>query len=340
MTTPDTRRTLPAFPGIQRKPQHVSSEHLIRFEPLGPAGTRPAIIRAVIPNLAAKDWVAANRAVVEAALLRHGALLLRGFASTDVRGFEAFVEVSAGPLREYDNRSTPRSRVSGRVFTSTEYPADQAIPQHNEMSYTDAWPRRLCFGCLVPPAMGGETPIADSARVFARIPPQVRDRFEKHGVLYVRNYGHGLDLPWQDVFQTEDPVSVDRFCAEHGILVEWFPGGRLRTSQIAQATAVHPSTGEVVWFNQAHLFHVSALPADIGSELMAQFAPEDLPRNALFGDGAAIDAEALEMVRAAYAAEEIVFTWEEGDLLLLDNILMSHGRRPFSGTRRIVVGMA
>ncbi|HEX8164557.1 MAG TPA: TauD/TfdA family dioxygenase [Beijerinckiaceae bacterium] len=340
MTIPDTHRHAPVFPRMERRPQRVSGISLARFEPLGPPGSRPTIARAMIPNVSAQEWFTANRAELEAMLLKHGALLLRGFAKNDVGGFESFVEASAGPLMEYDNRSTPRSRVAGRVFTSTEYPSDQSIPQHNEMSYTDSWPRRLCFGCLVAPAVGGQTPIADSARVLARIPAQVRDRFERHGVMYVRNYGHGIDLPWQEVFQTDDPTAVDRFCSEHGIVAEWLPQGRLRTRQVAQATLTHPATGEAVWFNQAHLFHVSALPSDIADELMAQFAPDELPRTALYGDGTPIDADALQAVRDAYSAEEIVFDWEEGDLLLMDNVLVSHGRRPFSGARRIVVGMA
>jgi alpha-ketoglutarate-dependent taurine dioxygenase len=32
--------------------------------------------------------------------------------------------------------------------------------------------------------------------------------------------------------------------------------------------------------------------------------------------------------------------WEAGDLLMLDNLLAAHGRRPFSGERRIAVAMS
>jgi alpha-ketoglutarate-dependent taurine dioxygenase len=297
------------------------------------------MVRPIVPNLSITEWVRTNAASLDDALLRHGALLLRGFARTDIPAFEAFVTASSGPLLDYRNRSTPRSRVAGRVFTSTEYPADQTIPQHNEMSYTDAWPQRICFACMVAPRLGGETPIADSARVLARIPAERRSRFERDGVMYVRNYGREFDLPWQEVFQTEDRAVVDRYCREHSMQIEWLPDDRLRTSQVAQATVTHPLTGEAVWFNQAHLFHTSSLPSDVRGELERQFAPQDLPRNALYGDGSPIEVGALDIVRAAYAAEEIALPWEEGDIMLLDNVQMSHGRRPFSGPRSIVVAM-
>jgi len=48
--------------------------------------------------------------------------------------FEQFIQAISGELIEYSYRSTPRSQVSGNIYTSTEYPADQSIPLHNEMA--------------------------------------------------------------------------------------------------------------------------------------------------------------------------------------------------------------
>src|SRR6185295_11544764 len=111
---------------------------------------------------------------------------------------------------------------------------------------------------------GGETPIADSRKVYARIDPAIRERFiAKGGVKYVRNYGTGIDLPWQEVFQTDDKAQAEHYCQKAGITFEWRGPDWLRTSQVCQAVATHPKTGDVVWFNQAHLFHVSSLPPAI-----------------------------------------------------------------------------
>ena len=158
--------------------------------------------------------------------------------------------------------------------------------------------------------------------------------------MYVRNYGEGLDLPWQDVFQTADRAEVEAFCRASGIVCEWRDGDRLTTRQVCQAVARHPRTGDWVWFNQAHLFHVSSLEPVVREMLVEAFGEQGVPRNSFYGDGSPIEESALQEVRGVYAEESVVFPWQQGDLLLLDNMLAAHGRRPYTGERRVVVGMA
>jgi alpha-ketoglutarate-dependent taurine dioxygenase len=162
----------------------------------------------------------------------------------------------------------------------------------------------------------------------------------RSGVSYVRNYGTHLDLPWQEVFQTNDRSAVEDYCRGQDIAIEWKPDGTLRTSQTCQAAIAHPITGEMVWFNQAHLFHISNLEPHVRHSLLSELGEEALPRNAYYGDGAPIEDAALGEIRAAYDAEEIVFPWQNGDVLMIDNMLSTHGRRPFSGPRRVIVGMS
>lgn len=285
-------------------------------------------------------WIAKNRDYVNQTLATNGGILFRGSGVTTVQGFQHFIDSMADGLLEYSYRSTPRTQINGRIYTSTEYPADQSIPLHNEMAYTTNWPMKIWFGCLTAPEQGGETPICNSRRVFERIDPEIRDAFASKSVMYVRNYYEEIGLPWQDVFNTSDRAEVETICRSSGIAFEWLAGTRLRTRQVCQAVARHPRTGEMVWFNQAHLFHVSSLGQDVMDALVSMYDEADLPRTAAYGDGSPIELSALDEIRRIYNEEAVTFPWKESDVLLLDNMLTAHGRMPFGGARKIVVGMA
>jgi hypothetical protein len=208
------------------------------------------------------------------------------------------------------------------------------------MSYSHNWPTKIFFYCDLPAQSGGRTPIAEDRKVFPALDPEVKARFLEKKVMYVRNYGEGVDLPWQEAFQTSDPQAVEAYCRKAGAEVEWRGRDRLRTRSVRQVVATHPKTGEVVWFNHAHMFHMSNVEPEVLSALLEEFAPDELPRNAFYGDGSPLEVEALDHIRQVYRDTSVGFPWQKGDILLLDNFLVSHGREPFGGPRRILVAMA
>lgn len=289
------------------------------------------------PGVHLASHVQQHRAAFQALLARAGGVLFRGFGVTEAE-FAAVVGALCEPL-PYVYRSTPRTEVGARIYTATEYPAGREIPMHCENAYQRDWPLRLFFFCDQTARRGGETPLADVARVTAALDPVLVDRFERKRVMYVRNYRPGLDLPWQTVFQTSERSEVERYCAAHDIAWEWLDGDALRTRQVCDALATHPVTGQRTWFNQAHLFHVSSLPDAVRDAMLAVYAPDELPRHALFGDGSPIDEADLAQIRAAFAAHTVAFPWHTGDVLMLDNMAFAHGRRPFEGERRVLVAM-
>lgn len=300
----------------------------------------PLIVRPLIDGIDLIAWANGNRAFLESNLHKYGAILFRGFGNTGVEDFERFIRAASGPLLDYTYRSTPRKRVGGRVFTSTEFPPEMSIFLHNENSYSRNWPMKLFFLCVREPLSRGETPIANSRRMFERIEPDIRAEFISKNVMYVRNYGADIDLPWQDVFQTESRLEVEDYCRRSNIAFEWLGHGRLRTRQICQAVATHPKTGQIVWFNQANLFHVSSLPTEIRHSLLSNFDEESLPRNVYFGTGQRIDPDVIAHINRVYEMESVNFSWRKGDILMVDNMLTAHGRNPFTGDRMVVVGMA
>lgn len=324
----------------RRKSVDVSTGDLVALRPLSETDSLPLLASPNVPGVDLIDWVSRHRELIGERLREHGGILFRGFSLASIDHFEQVVKALSGELLRYTYRSTPRSEVEGRIYTSTEYPPDQTIPMHNEMSYSRHWPRKIWFYCVQSAESGGETPIADSRAVYRRIDPEVRRRFLERGVMYIRNYGGGLDLPWQNVFGTEDRREVEAFCKDSGIEYEWRSGDRLRTRQICQGVCNHPDTDEPLWFNQAHLFHVSSLLPELRESLLEDLGEDELPRHARFGDGSSIEEDDLAEIRAAYEQEMVIFPWQDGDLVLLDNMLTAHGRRPFSGKRRVLVGMA
>lgn len=335
------QRPAPKLPSsFQRRPVGVSLENLVESRPLFESGTLPLLIRPRISGLDLSTWAAGQRDFIGENLVRHGGLLFRDFAVEQAAQLEGFIHAVSGEALEYRERSSPRSTVEGRIYTSTDYPPSYPIFLHNENSYQSVWPLRIFFYCQQPAATGGETPIADCRRVFAAIDPQVRDRFVEKGWMYVRNFGDGFGLDWRTVFQTDDESAVEEHCRKNGIEVEWKSGGRLRTRAVRPAVTAHPKTGEILWFNHATFFHVSTLEPDIREALLADFAEDELPTNTYYGDGSPIAPETVDHLRSLYHRETVRFPWQKGDVLLLDNMMVAHGRAPYSGDRKILVGMS
>lgn len=302
--------------------------------------TLPALVQADSPGTDLVAWLNRHHALADDLAHRAGAVLFRGFAVTGPADFRTVMDALSDDVLEYGERSSPRTEVSEGIYTSTEYPADQEILLHNEQSYTDNWPMRIVFCCERPALRGGRTPLADSRRVLAALKPETVAAFEQRGVQYVRNYLPGISLSWQEAFQTEDPDQVAAYCAAAGISVEWAEDGHLRTRQVRPAIHSHPVTGERTWFNHAVFFHVTSLPEEVSRGLREALPEEDLPYNTYYGDGGAIEDEVLAELRAAYGAETTGFDWQQGDVLLVENMITAHAREPFDGPRRILAAMS
>jgi Probable taurine catabolism dioxygenase len=316
------------------------SRQRIKVSDLKSIGGLPILLDVETSGLNAMNWAEEYQQDIQSLININGAVLIRGLKVPGSAQFGKILSTLFGSeLLEYTYRSTPRTKLRGNVYTATEYPASEVIPQHNENSYSRNWPNRIGFMCILPAETGGETPIGDSRVVYNMLPKSVRDKFELKGVMYVRNYSN-LDLPWSVVFQTEDKSQVEDYCKANELNYEWLEDDGLRTSQVNPAAAIHPHTGEKIWFNQAHLFHVSSLDKSIAEALLASLGEENLPRNSYYGDGSPIELEALELIRSIYEQTKIKFAWQKNDLLLLDNMLFTHGRESYTGARKTLVGMA
>ncbi len=302
--------------------------------------TLPAVVEAPEAGLPLPDYLSSTRDEVRARLHEHGAVLLRGFAIGGVDGFDRVVRAMSGEPLAYTERSSPRSTIKGRIYTSTDYPPSEEIFPHNENSYQAAWPLTLFFHCVSPPDTLGATPLADTRQVLALIDPEVREQFTRRGWSVVRNFTDGFGVPWQQAFNTDDRSEVERYCARTGVTAEWVGRTGLRTTARREAVHHHPVTGEEVWFNHLTFFHVTTLPAEDCAGLREMFAEQDLPTNTYYGDGTPVPDEVMTHLRDCYHTARHRFPWHRDDVLLVDNMLAAHGREPFTGPRTIAVAMA
>ena len=319
--------------------RNVSAQGLTRSWVMSETEGLPLVIEPAADQLELVSWAAGRVDELKEQLLRYGAILFRGFKVGAVEQFQEFARTISPELLEYTERAAPRREIADNVYTSTEYPASQRILQHHEMSYSHNWPTKIWFYCVQPAKQGGATPVTNERNVFTRIDPKIKEIFMRKRVMYVRNYGDNLDMTWQDVFQTSDKSVVEDYCRRCYTEFEWKERGGLRTSQVRQAVATHPETGDMVWFNHAHMFHQSSLEPEIRALLNQEF-DGNLPRDAFYGDGSRIEDSILDEIREVYLQSAVRFDWQENDVMMLDNFLTSHGRESFIGPRQILVAMS
>ena len=328
-----------AFDAIRRRTVSVAAAALVKMTPPLP-GQIALTIEPRIQDVQLSRFAGEHRTFLEQEHQRHGAILFRGFPLRTCDDFHLAVESLCDQVMTYKERSSPRTEISRNVYTSTDYPNDQAIFPHNEHSYAWTFPRKLFFWCEMPPDSGGATPLGDTRRILARIDPSVRDRFEKLGWMYVRNFGERFGLRWQATFQTSDRDVVMKYCEANRMTCEWRSDGNPRTRQVRPVTIAHDKTGEQLWFNHLTFFHVSTLPRTVREAMLASYAEADLPNMTYYGDGSPIEADVLEHLREAYLSESRAVPWQRGDLIMLDNTIATHAREPFTGPRRILFAMA
>jgi alpha-ketoglutarate-dependent taurine dioxygenase len=285
---------------------------------------------------ALNEYLVANQVEIRQLLFKHGGILFRGFGLDGAQDFHDCTENLGAKPFGYVGGDSPRSRVVADVFTSTEYPASEVISLHNEMSYLPSWPSRLFFYSLIPAASGGQTSLANSGDVMRALPEEIVERFREKKINYIRNFHSSIPFgkSWQATYQTEDRSSVEKIATEQGSVCKWSSDGMLRVSTLCEAFAVHPLTGEESWFNQAEQWHSSSLNPAIRGMFEKMVGKGNLPHECEYGDGEPMEEEVLAEVRSVLNRNKLLFDWQRSDLLMIDNVLMMHGREAFKGERK------
>lgn len=289
-----------------------------------------------------EDYLAAEKDSILRDISKVGGLLFRGFDIEDKFAFEKAVQRLQPHLREYVGGDSPRENVGGRVYTSTSFPKTEEIAMHNEMSYTNGYPQYIFFYCEIKPDEGGETPIADGRQILKNLPSELIERFKSKKLKYIMNLHDGLGLgkSWKEAYGVSTAEEVEKLLDRPHVSYKWKDNGLLQVEEIVDPIITHPETGAEVFFSQADQWHPSGLKEEVLTALREIMSEDDFYHHCRYGDGSEIAEDDLKLIKKVVDQQRVFFTWEKGDLLMLDNVISLHGRSPFKGERSILVAMA
>jgi amino acid adenylation domain-containing protein len=267
-----------------------------------PAILYPASVSSDLPS-----WSATSSAEIRHWLQQSGALLFRGFEAACAGGFPA----SASALC----RTKPAAHED---LSAESYQWLQSVSLHSRGAEAAEWPLVLVFQCLLPASELGMIRLVDNRRVLEQCSPSDRELMGRMRVTYIHNMPSGGDGSWESHFRTEDPRQAERQCRERGLDFEWRGRGELCTRATRPLLRRHPVTGEEVLFQR--LF-----PSDGAT------AGESV----LFENGPSAPDDWLRNLKARYDECSVEVRWQQGDTLVIDNMLVSHGRTPLQGPFRL-----
>jgi alpha-ketoglutarate-dependent taurine dioxygenase len=294
-------------------------------------------------------WLIGNRKTLDELLHDVGVVLLRGFDIVTNDQFASVCRAIRPKLRTYTGGDSPRTELIDKVYTSTEYPEQLEVLLHNELSYGGWFPSVVMFGCMIPPKTGGETPIADGRKILRNLDADVVHRFDKGGVTYLQYLWDeqstvGPGKSWQETYESDDRETVERHLQQYNLDFSWTKHG-LKTRATRPAIQIHPQTGVRCWHNQADQWHreLASVKDSVGTSQMLDThsaGVDSFGNHVCLGNGDDILLDDLRHISQVSKQCEVVFPWQTGDLMVIDNVLAMHGRKAFTGDRRVLVSMA
>lgn len=282
-------------------------------------------------------WVTGNRGRLRATVALHGALLVRGLGLRDAETVGRVGRALLDEVMTEREGFAARQTIADGVYSSSEWPADQPMCMHHELSYAREVPGTLLFACLTAPSSGGTTAVADSQEVLEALPAGLVARFEAEGWLLERAYTDLTGIGLAAAFGSRDRSDVEAYCAARGIATTWSRDGGLRTRQRAAAVLRHPVSGRRGWFNQVAFLSEWTLDPVVREYLKFEFGEDGLPFNTRYGSGAPIGEDTVRTMNEVYEKHTLRESWQAGDLMIVDNLRMAHSREAYTGAREVAV---
>lgn len=241
-----------------------------------------------------------------------GALLFRGFGP-EPGDFAAFTDRFSSSTLGRLHMAQNRREVADDKGTSTVNLGMRHVGPHAELGYSPQRPDLLWFSCVRPSADGGQTTLFDGIKVWERLPDPLREKFATTDLLYSFEASGQEDWPLFTGVPADRARTLELLAAERG--VSCTVGGEETIDINYRVPAAGPSR-----FQGLPAFSNSIVP--------------NLTGGVSFADGTPLrSSDGLSILRVCDDLMTPV-DWQEGDILVIDNSRMMHGRLPFSDPSR------
>ena len=266
-------------------------------------------------------------------------------ASASVREMERvaldLMGVDPSSLGNYNGRGgVVRTSIEGTGFVDSAAGAPKELPVqfHNEMAYATEFPKYVTFAMVRQAEEDGTTTLADNVAVQQKLSKQLLEKFQQLGVQYIRflhdeSERNAADFynSWQGAFQTAsmaDALQKGNNNANFSLL-QRYDDRRLRHVLWCPVFHPHPTFG-TLFFNSVLNRHGSWLD---GHSVFGKLPNHERPYHCTWGDGSEFEEEELEEIRKVYEESTEYIRLDPGDVLVLDNLRVVHGRTSYKGSR-------
>lgn len=292
------------------------------------------------------DWVRASRPVLDRLIVAHGGIVLRGFALEETADFGALTALFPQFAGSYEGGRAPRKAIQGQVMESTRLASSVRLAIHSEMAYMRDYPRRIAFFSRQTAIEGGETIIGDMRGFVVAMPAAIRGRLEQLGTRMTRNFGppsQALDdsyadmdqRGWNQAFFTDERADVERICAGKGLRPLWHDDGSLTVFNDLEPFVTHPATGQKLYRSVIHM----RPQVEDEARSQAYRRHQKYRTGASLGNGERLSEDEVAQMEALCDRFTHQWPWRDGDVMILDNLQVWHGRNPYRGPREVQVAL-
>ena len=292
-------------------------------------------------QLALENWICEKKDHLISKLESTGAILFSGMPVKDANDFDHFVSTFQFRAFTYEESLSNAVRINktDKVFTANEAPREIEIYLHHELAQTPVYPRYIFFFCTSASELGGETPLCRSDHLYSRLLEEdsaLMKKFEEFGVIYNSIMSNGDELDsgqgrsWQKTLGAATKAKAEKNLHNLGYKWKWINKDELLVTTRVFKAVKTLTGGTKSFFNQV-------LAASLGWKNNSTLA---LPP-VLFGNGDLIREPSIRLVSEAAESITLLRKWSDGDILMIDNHRVMHGRKPFSGnkTREVLVSL-